>query len=308
MRRVLSIDGGGVRGIIPAVWCAHLETQLGRPLYEVFDVIAGTSTGALIACVLGAGIPAARLPDLYIENARTIFPGTCQRLLDKIRRIPTEGFSSPKYDPRGLESVLRDTLGALVLADAKTRLVLPTYSLNESRAVVLDSEVEDHKYVFMHAACRASSAAPTFFAAQPLLIPSSPDGEEHVLIDGGVAINDPALAGAMALVDAGACNLHEIEIVSFGTGKSPPVKDKEFAMESGIVDWGLDLVSVLLDAGADHTGYLARRLFRDQYHRVQCFLPQELYKIDNASPSNLRALVGEAEKHLSRVEAIALKL
>src|SRR5215467_4774625 len=72
-RRILSIDGGGIRGIIPASTLVALETQLGKPVREVFDFVAGTSTGALIAAGVAAGVPAARMLEIYTERADEIF-------------------------------------------------------------------------------------------------------------------------------------------------------------------------------------------------------------------------------------------
>src|SRR3954463_12173122 len=99
MKRILSIDGGGIRGIIPASTLVALEQQLGKPVRECFDFLAGTSTGALIAAAAAAGVPATRILDIYIQRAGEVFtPG---KILAAIKRVVV-GYM---YDPDNIRRV-----------------------------------------------------------------------------------------------------------------------------------------------------------------------------------------------------------
>ena len=116
--RILSLDGGGIRGLITAVWLARLEDQLGEAVRDRFDLIAGTSTGSILACALSMGTPAREIQELYVEHARDIFPSTTARLWSRFARTFTEGVSAPKYDGVGLERILRSQFGAPTIPSA----------------------------------------------------------------------------------------------------------------------------------------------------------------------------------------------
>ena len=93
--RILSLDGGGIRGIITAVWLDRLEQALGGPLRQHFDLIAGTSTGGILACALARGTEAAKIVDLYRDRGREVFPDQAARLWSRITRTFSQGLSAP---------------------------------------------------------------------------------------------------------------------------------------------------------------------------------------------------------------------
>ena len=127
MYRVLSIDGGGMRGIIPAVWLYHLEQRLGSPLFEHFDLFAGTSTGSILAAGLAAGIETGRLVELYEQHGPQIFPN---RPIDERRSGLREAISrlfGPKYEEGPLADVLRtyfSNLGSEIMLGELKKLSL----------------------------------------------------------------------------------------------------------------------------------------------------------------------------------------
>src|SRR5947208_2018292 len=121
IRRILSIDGGGIRGIIPASALVKLEQQLGRPVRECFDFVAGTSTGALIAAAVAAGIPATRILEIYTQRAKEIF--TPPKLIANAKRLIV-GYM---YDPANIRKVLASEFGSAVnwvLNDSPIRLLI----------------------------------------------------------------------------------------------------------------------------------------------------------------------------------------
>src|SRR5437868_5520004 len=104
MRRVLTIDGGGVRGVLPASFLATVEEQIGRSPADFFDLIVGTSTGGIIALGLGGGLSASEIRDFYIDRGPTIFRG--QRHMRALRQVVVA-----KHDPRRLQTELENVFG-----------------------------------------------------------------------------------------------------------------------------------------------------------------------------------------------------
>ena len=124
MKWILSIDGGGIRGIIPATTLVALEKQIGKPAREVFDFLAGTSTGALISAALAAGVSAEHILEIYTKRADEIFTGP-KFIADAERFI--KGYS---YDPANIKKVLDSEFGAAakwVLNDSPIRLLITAW-------------------------------------------------------------------------------------------------------------------------------------------------------------------------------------
>src|ERR1700676_3444430 len=125
MRRILTIDGGGIKGVFPAAFLATLEQQLGRPVADYFDLIAGTSTGGIIAIGLGLGLTAQELLDLYKVWGARIFPrGRFLRLLRLVRA---------KYSYLPLREALVSVFGNRRLGESKKRLLVPSLNLAAER-------------------------------------------------------------------------------------------------------------------------------------------------------------------------------
>lgn len=166
---LLAIDGGGIRGVIPARVLQEIETRLGRPICELFDMLAGTSTGGIIALGLskpnaddtGPAFRAADLLELYVDHGHELFPDS---LLLKIRSL--DGLADVRYPTKPLEDLLRDRFGDVNLSQARVDVVVPTYDLSKpgpfffKRRYTLADSAYDVK---MWQVARATSAAPTYF-------------------------------------------------------------------------------------------------------------------------------------------------
>jgi patatin-like phospholipase/acyl hydrolase len=126
--RILSIDGGGIRGIIPATVLAEIERRTGRHVADLFDVIAGTSTGGILACGLtipdatgGPSRSASELVDMYVKEGPRIFP---HEFLGGLRSLVDE-----KYSQKGIEAVLQQYMGDTMLSDAVTEIIVTAYDI-----------------------------------------------------------------------------------------------------------------------------------------------------------------------------------
>src|SRR6478672_11393008 len=167
--RVLAIDGGGIRGIIPAVVLADLEERTGRRVSDLFDLVAGTSTGGILACALsrpavmgpGSRFSAEELVGLYVEEGPKIFHR------DLLRRVRTvDGLIDERYDDQGLRAALERYLGTTRISEARTAIFLTAYELERRFAFFFRSTRarDDDTYDFTMAdAAHATSAAPTYF-------------------------------------------------------------------------------------------------------------------------------------------------
>ena len=220
--RILSIDGGGIRGILPASVLAELERRYlgGESIARHFDLIAGTSTGGIIALGLGMGFTAAQIRDLYLDRGHLIFP------TGRLRRasIWCRHWVAYAYDRAALESELRRLFTDRVLGESSSRLCIPAFDgLHGEPWIYKTPHHPDYKKDQRERVVDvglATSAAPTFFR------PHRVNG--YPMLDGGIWANNPIMN---AVVDALACfdlDRGSIRVLSLGSGGS------SFTMKRGL--------------------------------------------------------------------------
>ena len=271
MKRVLSIDGGGVRGIVPASLLSKLEELASQPCWKIFDLIVGTSTGGLLGALLATGRSASDSVEFYRRDAAKIFG---RNFLEDIDRL---GLLESKYGSTGISEVLEATFGDTLLCSAKTKLMLTSFDLQKQDTHFFKSWKD--QVATMVDACRATSAAPTYFP---------PSG---VLIDGGVACNNPTMCGC-----AESCTLwphEEYRVLSLGTG-APPPSSFHAPRLSGIFGWLPEINEVLLNAPLGMVPYQAAAII-PFYMRVQPSLGTIDPAMFDALPAHLDDLVSDAE-------------
>jgi patatin-like phospholipase/acyl hydrolase len=299
--RILSIDGGGIRGLIPALLLAELEKQAGRPIAELFDLIVGTSTGGIIALGLTMPGPEGRpahsaqdLAELYLQQRSRIFH---RGLWDEIRN--PGGLLDERYASPGIEAVLREHFLAARLSEALTEVMVTAYDLEKRDPFFFRSRraKEDARYDYpMWQAARATSAAPTYF--EPLLVPW-PNLDRDVLVDGGVFANNPAMcayAEAQAAIREGRLPASEVLLVSLGTGHFARPIAFDDAKDWGLTSWARPILDVMFDGVADTVDFQLRQILpphpdgSPRYHRFQVDLDQDLDDMDNITPTNMEGL------------------
>ena len=235
--RILSIDGGGIRGVYPATFLAGLEQRYlgGESVARYFDLIAGTSTGGILAVGLGAGIAAVELRDLYVGRGCEIFPPIRPRALERVGRRFRNAcqFFRYRYDRKALKRILRETLGDRKFGDAETRLCIPSFDGRYGEVYIFKTPHHpDYRLdarESMTKVAEATSAAPTFF--RPL------EHGGYTFVDGGVWANNPIM---IALVDALTCftvKPGQIRILSLGCGDDPYIVDRPKIVGGGIWAW-----------------------------------------------------------------------
>ena len=273
--RVLSIDGGGIRGLIPARVLAEIERRCGRRAGELFDLVAGTSTGAIIACALTRPEPLAaeRIARIYLEEGPVIFDRT---LLKRI--TSADGYLDERYDADGLVASLRRHLGAARLADADPAILLTVYDIERRRARLLRRSDD----LSMVEAAHASSAAPSYF--EPVRAGGA------TLVDGGVFAANPAMC-AYAETDG------DLDVlVSLGTGEHTRPLPYEQVRGWGRLEWVRPVLDVVFDGTAGAVDLQLDALLGARYVRLQTPLDEASDDLDDVTPENLAALEREAER------------
>lgn len=300
MQRILSLDGGGIRGLVSSLWLAGVEDALakaGKPgVLKSFDLLAGSSTGALIACGLAIGLTPAQLADLYREQRHTIFPGLASRLWSRAGRVFTQGPSAPKYNGDGLDQVLKKVFGKTRLGELKMPVLVTGYDTISRTPVIFKSFKPEHQDLLVWEVCRASASAPTYFPAHGMKI----EGKSCAMIDGGMVANNPtacAIAEAMRK-DARVDNSQDLVVLSVGSGeRNRPISLKS-AQEWGALEWAIPIIDVLFDGNTDSVDYIARHLVGDGYFRLQTELVIGLDDLDDVSATNVAALEILAKDYL----------
>ena len=293
-RKVLSIDGGGIRGIIPAVVLRHIEHITNRPICELFDLVVGTSTGGILA--LGSCLPdasrggrakfsAADLLDLYLTRGSEIFASSALKNFSSLN-----GALDEVYHHAALERVLAHYFGESNLCASLKPCMVTAYDIESRCALFLKSWHEYHREVPMTHAARATSAAPTFFEPAKFEI----NQRERALIDGGVFMNSPAVsayAEAKKLFPG-----DSISVLSLGTGELTCPIPFEDAAQWGKLGWVRPLIDCMFDGSAKAVDHQMALFLGDAYLRLQPTLTNANDSMDDVSPENLAALVAAAER------------
>jgi patatin-like phospholipase/acyl hydrolase len=291
--RILSIDGGGIRGILPAMVLAWLERTTGKPVSQLFDIVAGTSTGGILALGLTrpneAGRPAfsaEQMTALYEQEGELIFS---RSFWHKLRSLGSIG--DQKYPSHGVDSVLRRYFGETKLSEALTSVLVPSYEIERRVPFFFKSSsaVQHATHDFpMWQVARATSAAPTYF--EPARIETDRAGDYWALIDGGVFANNPA---ACALVEAKTQfpKASHFTVCSLGTGVLTRSFRYDDAKNWGVARWAKPMLDIVLDSVSETVDYQLNQLMPPgSYYRFQTSLECGSEQMDDTSPKQIRGL------------------
>ena len=296
---ILSIDGGGIRGLIPAVVLAEIERRTERRIAELFDLIAGTSTGGILACALARpdddGQPrfaAAELIELYRTEGPKIFHP------DLLKTIESGGgLTDERYDDSALNDTLGRYLGDTRLSQTLVDVLVTAYEIEQRKAIFFrsrsarDSAAQDFT---LAAVARATSAAPTYF--EPAQIRDVAGMRSLALIDGGVFAINPSLCALAEVTKAGQRDAVTV-IASLGTGSHTRPLPYSEVKHWGALAWARPILDVVFDGVADTTDFELDQLLPERaYKRLQTELLLASDDLDDATASNLTALQQEADR------------
>ncbi len=213
--KILSLDGGGIRGTFSAAVLASLETRLGARLVDHFDLIVGTSTGAIIALGLAARLSASRIRDFYCLHGPHIFEP--HRGLRRAVRL-LASLIQPKHTQGSLRAALQEVFGERTLADLCTRTVVPAFSASAGRIRLF--KTPHHAHITGDGARSLVEVALASCAA-PYFLPGYTSAAGERFIDGGIWANDPIAVGAIEAVGYLGMDARTVRILSIGTTREP---------------------------------------------------------------------------------------
>lgn len=286
--RVLAIDGGGIRGLIPALVLTELERRAGRRIFEMFDLIAGTSTGGILACAVCAPdpLPASDLVELYTEEGPKIFD---RSLFQRIRSA--DGLLDEKYDDAALDSALERFLEHKRLAETRPDLIVPSYDTALPGPYFFKTtkarETPDADDFPLSIVARATSAAPTYFEAL--------EAGDKALVDGGVFATNPAMCALAEVLNREDVRPRDVVMLSLGCGQHTEKHSFDQIKNWGLVGWARPILDVVFDGVSDAVDYqLQRVLDPERYFRLQVELTLASDHLDDASEENLAKLSDQA--------------
>lgn len=287
--QILSLDGGGIRGVFSAAILAAIEEDLNIRLTDHFDLIAGTSTGGIIAIGLGLGLRPADILGFYLEQGPHIFS-------NPLRLRSALWWFWRKYRADALETGLRATFGDRAFGESTKRLVVPSYDVGNDDVYIFrtahDQRLRRDYRVPAWKVALATSAAPTYFPACRAV-------DQLRLIDGGVWANNPAMVAIIEAVGTLRVPLDRIRLMSVGTYdavvRRPRVLDR-----AGALLWASSATDVLLRSGSIAVNNQAKFLLGKQnVLRIDPRVPAADVSIDRVS--GLEALVARARHHSRHV-------
>jgi predicted acylesterase/phospholipase RssA len=306
--RVLAIDGGGSRGIIPATVLAEIERRTGKPISALFDVIAGTSTGGFQALLFvtpgpnGPRYSAKDVVELYRNHSKNIFHKSLWHTL-----VSLDGLRGPKYPAQSALRVFEKYFGSAELKDAVTQVMVTCYDMDVHQLRIFSKRkaaADPKMNLLMSQAARATTALPVAFPAAEI---RSVDGSAvYHALDGGLGAGNPIILAMEDAITPEGIRPNEILALSLGTGEYDQSLPFQKMRRWGLLQWlhGLLLMDLLYEAMSHVATLEARRGLGDEnFFRFQAVLPPQLYKSDLTAAKDLQAFQDIARKMLEQNSA-----
>jgi len=339
--KILTLDGGGIRGIVPCAILAEIERRLGKPIAQMFDLMAGTSTGGIIACGLNVPHPnqpgqpkfsATALGELYEKNGAQIFKKQ-GGVFSGMSALFEESFTHT-----GLEELLKDYFGDTELRQTFTDLLVTSYDIEHRKPFyflsrLAKSNPETENFLLRDIA-RSTSAAPTYFEPNPL-----PWTDDNILalVDGGVFANNPSMLAYAEAVELMRAKKHsgtvvspgpavsdefesfsaavssdesDIFMLSLGTGRVVKPYRYEDAKSWGMTQWLRPILDILMQGVSETVDYQMNYVLppdsdgSKHYIRINPDIPEENSEMSDVSEKNIRGLQAVAQRAVQENSAL----
>ncbi len=310
MKKILSIDGGGIRGLIPGQILVALEKKLQQKtnnpqarIASYFDFFAGTSTGGILTCLLLCPDDAdPRKPKFSAEEAVNLYKNNGDKIFNisfLSRILNYKSIFSEKYSASPLERILLSYFGDVKLSELLKPCLITAYDILDRRTHFFASHDYPRKGdggdFYLRDVCRATSAAPTYFEAA---LVRSISGVSYPMVDGGMYANNPSLCAYSEVRNSkGEPSAKDMFIVSLGTASENRSYDYQKAKSWGAMGWIKPSIDIMMSGAAETTNYHMVKMFAvsgngANYCRIQ---PSDLRnadpEMDNASQQNIQALI-----------------
>jgi patatin-like phospholipase/acyl hydrolase len=278
MKKILSIDGGGIRGIIPAFILREIERETGKKSWQIFDLCGGTSTGGLITLMLGLGMSATEVMDIYTHDGPRIF---------KKRVLAIGGIAGPRFDSSSLQLLATEILKDSTLLSMKTKVMITSFCLEMDRVNTYKSYEPSDCGILCVDVAMSTTAAPTYF---------KPHKKHYGNIDAGIFLNNPAL---YAMAESRLIwPKEETRVLSLGTGVLSPARLTKDYDVAGFMKWGKNLVDIGCAGQSDSADYMCMAFSNEgKYLRIQDELIPEINPdLAACDPQNIEYLSIFAER------------
>jgi uncharacterized protein len=298
VRRILSIDGGGIMGVFPAAFLAIIEESTSKSIAEHFDMIVGTSTGGIIALALGLGIPARDILTFYEKMGPDVFAGNS--FFKGLRH-----WLFAKHDQKKLRECLQGKFGDRLLEHSKTRLVIPSQKENGEIYLYKTAHHVDYRCDYLQSCVEvalATSAAPSYFATH-----HSSSG--LALLDGGMWASNPAIVGVIEATTKLDWEPNSLRVLSLGCTTSPLELGMARWLPMGMLFWAKKSIDLFM-AGQSSFSTGASRLIvgEDNFMRVSPVFPKDRFQLDGVKGIGQLKAWGddEARKNLTNIHEMFL--
>ncbi len=322
MKKILSLDGGGIKGLMTAIVLRDIERQLPGAsevdldktniIKDHFDLVAGTSTGSILAAAICTGRSLNTIIDLYEKKGRVIFQPNLKLWGNRVLRTFSQGVSHPKHSDKGLAKELKAEFsngrGEIKLGSKliKTPLLIQAFDATLHEPIVFKSHHCDDKSdrdLNLWEVVKSSASAPTFFPSHSL---SYRDHEKpHAMIDGGVFANNPSMIALSEAFSLGWDDKEDVLLVSLGT--SEEIADGISARkgkELGAMEWALPLIGIFMGGASRHVHSLAKRVLGSHgnegssYLRFQMFTEEDI-PMDEAAEEDIEVMRNLAQSYIN---------
>jgi patatin-like phospholipase/acyl hydrolase len=318
--RILSLDGGGMRGIIPATVLEYVENKIieitknkNARIADYFDLVAGTSTGGILSAFYltpaknvfsedpSTKFKASEALEFYSKYGYSIFNQSKKFGWFGLRQL----FNAAKYSPKELEKILKEKFQFLQLKELLKPCIITTYNMQNKNAFFFSSRepMEKDREFYVKDVLRSTSAAPTYFP--PAFIKNLANEKQMINIDGGVFANNPAMCAysegrATEFEKVAFPSAKDMLILSIGTGGGQfDLPNVEKSNTWGILPWASSIPNIMMDGSIDTVDYQMKNIFdtlnqqdKFNYKRVDVPKDKRTYSSDmaDASPENVKAL------------------
>jgi len=337
--RILSLDGGGIRGIIPATIIKYIEKYLekkipGTTISDHFDFISGTSTGGILTAIYlapqhgdqtKAKYAASEALDFYVKEGYTIFNASKKSDFKRLWGLR----NATMFSPRNLENLLKQKFGDLLISKLIKPCLITTYNMNTRSSFFFTSNEDTSKREFyVRDVLRSTSAAPTYFPPAKIKNIATKNQANKELsaminLDGGVFANNPTMC---AYAEARNTNFKDrnnnepsashMYILSIGTGGGGfKLKNKEKSARWSLLKWAKTIPDIMMDGSIDTVAFQMNEIYGalqptdpGAYMRIDTPKENQNYSADmsNASPDNIKKLLEAGNKTLEFAKANGL--
>lgn len=328
--RILSIDGGGLRGVIPLQVIREIENITSQPIHKTFDLIAGTSTGGLLTCALTFGDVEStvgntrkysldEIQNLYVTRGKEIFPkyGKLKNSYNAIKK-----WIRPEFNPDNLQNILVEYFGENRITSCLKPVFIASYNIHRNIPIFFttrEATLQEEKNAKLFEICRATSAAPTYFPSYSF----NYDSENIICIDGGIIMNNPSIGALIEILgnsdykhyklNEKRIDLKDISILSLGTGRSKKTINSVKSHKWGRKDWIKPVIDISTGGPVKVIHNQILTLFQasgleKNYLRVDIDIDEKHSEMSDSSDKTIDYLLSEATSQITNNHTLKTKL